>query len=70
MNGPDSVTSVDLRKDRMPEQWLYEHNDDNSARYVLGTVGENPLVCFGVNPSTAEPNALDATSPKSSTGAT
>lgn len=45
----------------MPEQWLYVHNDDNSARFVLGTVGDNPLVCFGVNPSTAEPNALDNT---------
>lgn len=23
--------------------------------------GENPLVCFGINPSTAVPNALDPT---------
>lgn len=42
-------------------QWLYEHTADNSARFVLGTVGENPLVCFGINPSTAEPNHLDRT---------
>lgn len=42
-------------------EWLYEHTDDNSARFVLGTVGANPLICFGINPSTAEPNNLDPT---------
>lgn len=42
-------------------QWLYEHNEKNTARYILGTVGENPLICFGINPSTAEPNRLDPT---------
>jgi hypothetical protein len=42
-------------------EWLYERAADNSARFVLGTVGENPLVCFGINPSTAEPNNLDPT---------
>lgn len=45
----------------MTEQWIYKPNDDNSARFVLGTVGDNPLVCFGVNPSTAAPNDLDPT---------
>ena len=42
-------------------EWIYEKNEDNSARYVLGTLGDNPLVCFGINPSTAEPNKLDPT---------
>ncbi|MGL4484146.1 MAG: DUF1643 domain-containing protein [Anaerovoracaceae bacterium] len=42
-------------------QWLYEKTEDNSARFILGTVGENPLLCFGINPSTAEPNNLDPT---------
>ncbi len=28
---------------------------------MLGTVGDNPLVCFGINPSVAVPNALDPT---------
>lgn len=41
--------------------WLYENTPDNSARFVLGTIGDNPLVCFGVNPSTAEPGNLDET---------
>lgn len=42
-------------------EWLYERTDDNSARFVLGTLGDSPLVCFGINPSTAEPNSLDPT---------
>lgn len=41
--------------------WIYENNADNSARFVLGTLGDNPLVCFGINPSTAAPNDLDRT---------
>jgi hypothetical protein len=43
------------------EQWIYEHTTDGSARFVLGTVGTNPLVCFGINPSTARPGVLDNT---------
>lgn len=42
-------------------KWLYENNEDNSARFILGTVGEKPLICFGINPSYAEPNNLDDT---------
>jgi len=48
----------------MTEGWIYERAEDNSARFVLGTVGENPLVCLGVNPSTAEPGDLDLTATK------
>ena len=44
--------------------WLYENNEDNSARFVLGQVF-NPsgktLLCFGINPSTACPENLDNT---------
>lgn len=43
------------------DQWIYERAPDGSARFVLGTIGLNPLVCFGINPSTAAPNALDRT---------
>ena len=42
-------------------EWLYERTVDNSARFILGTVGSNPLICFGINPSTAEPSNLDPT---------
>ncbi len=41
--------------------WLYETTPDDTARFILGTKGINPLVCIGVNPSTASPKALDAT---------
>lgn len=44
-----------------PLNWLYEKNNDNSARYILGEKGNRPLVCMGINPSTAEPNNLDRT---------
>lgn len=42
-------------------EWIYIKNSDNTSRYVLGTIGDNPLFCFGINPSTAEPNNLDNT---------
>lgn len=45
----------------MNVEWLYQNNTDNTCRYILGTVGNNPLICVGVNPSTAEPNKLDNT---------
>lgn len=45
----------------MRENWIYERSDDGGARFVLGTRGDNPLVCFGINPSTARPGALDPT---------
>lgn len=41
--------------------WLYETNNDNTARYVLGPNDDNHLLCFGVNPSTASPESLDNT---------
>ena len=44
-----------------PDNWLYEKNRDNTARYILGEAGQKPLVCVGINPSTAEPNNLDRT---------
>lgn len=45
----------------MKSRWIYERTADNTSRFVLGTTGINPLVCFGINPSTAEPNKLDPT---------
>ncbi len=42
-------------------EWVYINNNDNSSRYVLGTIGKRTLFCFGINPSTAEPNSLDKT---------
>ncbi|MRH30142.1 DUF1643 domain-containing protein [Microbacterium sp. SYP-A9085] len=42
-------------------EWIWEKTPDGTSRFVLGTVGENPLVCFGINPSTAVPGDLDPT---------
>ena len=38
--------------------WYYEPHTYQSYRYVLGRVGKHPLVCIGINPSTAQPGAL------------
>ena len=43
------------------ERWLYIPDFDSEYRYVLGTRGEHPLICIGINPSTAAPDALDNT---------
>ncbi len=41
--------------------WLYIPDHYDEYRYILGTRGKNPLICIGVNPSTAQPGALDPT---------
>lgn len=43
------------------ETWLYAPNFYSEYRYILGTRGKNPLICIGINPSTAEPDNLDNT---------
>ena len=42
-------------------KWLYAPNFYSEYRYILGTRGEKPLICIGINPSTARPDALDNT---------
>ena len=42
-------------------KWIYAPNFYSEYRYILGTRGVNPLICIGVNPSTARPDALDNT---------
>lgn len=41
--------------------WLYVPDFYAEYRYILGTRGQNPLICIGINPSTAAPDALDNT---------
>ncbi|MBQ9761821.1 MAG: DUF1643 domain-containing protein [Oscillospiraceae bacterium] len=48
-------TDYDINK------WLYAPNFYSEYRYILGTRGENPLICIGINPSTAKPDDLDNT---------
>lgn len=42
-------------------KWLYVPNFYSEYRYILGTRGEKPLICVGINPSTAVPDDLDNT---------
>ena len=42
-------------------KWLYVPNYYSEYRYVLGTRGKKPLICVGINPSTAAPDDLDNT---------
>lgn len=42
-------------------KWIYVPNNYSEYRYILGTRGEKPLICVGINPSTAAPDDLDNT---------
>ncbi len=42
-------------------KWIYVPNVYSEYRYILGTRGEKPLICVGINPSTAAPDDLDNT---------
>lgn len=42
-------------------RWLYVPDRYSEYRYILGTRGERPLICIGINPSTAAPDDLDNT---------
>lgn len=44
--------------------WIYDTNEDNSARFTLGEYNKfnsKTLICFGINPSSATPENLDPT---------
>ncbi len=42
-------------------RWIYVPDFYADYRYILGTRGARPLICVGVNPSTAAPDDLDNT---------
>ena len=42
-------------------KWIYAPSFYSEYRYILGTRGKKPLICIGINPSTAEPDHLDNT---------
>ena len=52
-NTPNDAYDVD--------KWIYAPNFYSEYRYILGTRGANPLICIGINPSTARPDDLDNT---------
>ena len=43
------------------EKWLYAPTTFLPYRYVLGVRCDSPLICIGINPSTADPTRLDPT---------
>ena len=49
------------RGDYDSSKWLYVPDYYADYRYILGTRGSNPLICIGINPSTAAPDDLDNT---------
>lgn len=53
------VTDIKSEYDR--NKWIYVPDFYSEYRYILGTKGKNPLICIGINPSTAEPDNLDNT---------
>ncbi len=55
----DALVSTNESYDK--NKWLYVPDFYSEYRYILGTTGENPLICIGINPSTAEPDNLDNT---------
>ena len=55
----DALLPTDADFDR--ERWIYVPDHYSEYRYLLGTRGNHPLVCIGINPSTAIPDRLDNT---------
>ncbi len=49
------------QKDYDSSAWLYVPPTYEEYRYILGTRGKKPLICIGINPSTAAPDDLDNT---------
>ncbi|MBQ3416471.1 MAG: DUF1643 domain-containing protein [Ruminococcus sp.] len=52
---------VSTNKSYDKSRWLYVPDFYSEYRYILGTKGERPLICIGINPSTASPDDLDNT---------
>ena len=52
---------VSTNDDYDKNRWLYVPDFYSEYRYILGTRGEKPLICIGINPSTAAPDDLDNT---------
>ena len=52
---------IPTRGDFDRDAWIYVPDHYSEYRYILGTKGARPLICVGVNPSTAIPGRLDNT---------
>ena len=49
------------KEDYDVNRWLYVPPFYCEYRYILATRGKRPLICVGINPSTAQPGRLDNT---------
>lgn len=43
------------------EEYIYQNNADNTARFVIGTKGKNPLIVMSINPSIGSPTVTSPT---------
>lgn len=57
----EALTSEGTHSGYDTGRWIYVPDFYTEYRYILGTRGKNPLICIGINPSTAEPDHLDNT---------
>ena len=57
----DALNASGKSEEYNPEKWIYVPDFYTEYRYILGTRGSNPLICIGINPSTAKPDKLDNT---------
>ena len=58
----EALTAAEQPQDGYDVQkWLFVPPRYTEYRYLLGTRGERPLICIGINPSTAAPDQLDPT---------
>ncbi len=57
----DALAAQDAPCDYDTAAWLYLPTTFVPYRYILGRRGDNPLICIGINPSTADPMRLDPT---------
>ena len=55
------IVSFIEHKEYDHKEWIYVQSPTKEERYVLGKRGKNPIICFGINPSTASPEDLDKT---------
>ena len=57
----ECLQAQDEQHDYDTAKWLYVPTVFLPYRYVLGKRCQNPLICIGINPSTADPTRLDPT---------
>lgn len=57
----DAVIAQQQRETFNKDKWIYVPDGYLEYRYILGTIGNSPLITVGVNPSTAKPGELDNT---------